>query len=59
MSCNKNGCAYKHKNPTTNNDHVQLKEKADLLEKMVQAMTRNVLSLETEWKKVKKISYFF
>jgi myosin heavy subunit len=73
-------CAYKHLQPKTNEDHKQLKQKLEALEKVVQtfaetnkdkeqlqekvegmekvlkAMTRKVLSLETELKRMKERS---
>ena len=40
----------------TNKDNEQLKEKVEGMEKVVKAMARKVLSLETELKQVKKKS---
>ena len=53
-----NGCAYKHQKPTTNEDPEQkkLKEKVQVMEKVLHAMTRKVLILETEVERLKKKS---
>ena len=47
------GCAYKHHMPTQNTDHAQFKEKLEQMEKVLHAMTRKVLSLETDMKDMK------
>ena len=53
-----NGCAYKHQKPTTNEDPEQqkLKETVQVMEKVLHAMTRKVLALETEVERLKKKS---
>ena len=50
----KSDCSYKHKEPTSNIEQDQLKEKVKQLEKVLQAMTRKVLNLEEEIVKIKK-----
>ena len=47
-------CAYKHHKPAENKDHEELKDKMAVLEKVMHAMTRKVLSLESEVEKLKK-----
>ena len=46
-------CAYKHKNPTPNIYHELLNEKVAMLEKVIDAMTQKVLSLEIEIEQLK------
>ena len=53
----KNSCAYKYHKPTINKDHKILDDKVELLEKVVHALTRKVLSLEEEAEKRKKERY--
>ena len=48
------GCAYKHQKPPVNEDHEDLKEKVKDLEKVLHAMTRKVLSLETQVEALKE-----
>ena len=54
--CKFEECAYKHQKPTENADHELLKQKVEMLEKVLHAMTRKVLSLETKVEKVEKKS---
>ena len=51
-----NGCAYKHKKSSTTEENEQLKDKLQVFEKVLHAMTRKVLSLETEVEKLIKKS---
>lgn len=55
-NCRFENCAYKHQKPTIAEDPEQLKEKLQVIEKVLHAMTRKVLSLETEVEQLKKKS---
>ena len=50
----KNSCAYKHNKRTFNKDHKLLSDKVEVLEKVVNARTRKVLSLEEKAEKRRK-----
>ena len=43
----KQKCAYKHQKPSIDNDQVKINEKVEGLEKVVEALTQKVISLET------------
>ena len=44
----KKQCAYKHQKPSVDKDQVKINEKVEVLEKVVEALTQKVISLETK-----------
>ena len=50
----KNSCAYKHQQPTLNKDQTELNDKLKQIEKVLHALCRKVINLETELEEVKK-----
>ena len=49
-----NDCAYRHIEPATNKEHLEMTEKLKQLDKAVHALIRKVLGLEEEMSEMKK-----